>query len=210
MRTKTVPTLIAAVSALAVAGIAYATVPDSGGVIHGCYASKDGALRVIDTGAGGACDPKKETALNWSQTGPTGATGPQGPTGPTGPTGTSHGYYAYGGLLGGTTLGASFVKVGELKGLAAGTYIVSARGLVEDLPKNQEAECKLVAGGNDVQETLVDTFAVGSPRRPFTLSAAATLTGPGSIETDCVSNDTAGFAFTLDVSMTAVAVDALN
>jgi hypothetical protein len=207
MRTKTVPALIAAVSMLAVAGIAYATIPDSGGVIHGCYTTKDGSLRVIDPGAGGACDAKKETALDWNQTGPTGATGPQGPTGPTG---TSHGYYTYGGLLVATALGTSFAKVGELKGLASGTYVVSARGLVEDLPKNQEAECKLVAGGNDVQETLVDTFAVGSPRLPFTLSAAATLTGPGSIETVCESNDTAGFASALDVSMTAVAVDALN
>ena len=133
-----------------------------------------------------------------------------GPQGPVGPAGTSHGYYAYGGLLSASTLGASFAKVGELSGLPAGTYVVSARGLVEDLPKNQEAECKLVAGGSDVQATLVDTFAVGSPRLPFTLSAATTLTGPGSIETDCESNDTAGFAFALDVSMTAVAVNALN
>jgi hypothetical protein len=183
---------------LVAAGIAYATIPDSGGVIHGCYAKKDGAVRVVDPGAGGACDPKKEAALDWNQ------------TGPQGPTGTSHGYYSYGGLLAATTLGGSFAKVGELTGLGPGTYVVSARGLVEDLPNNQEAECKLVAGGSDVQETLVDTFAVGSPRLPFTLSAAATLTVPGSIETDCESNDTAGFAFALDVSMTAVAVDVLN
>jgi hypothetical protein len=191
----------AIVAALAIAGIAYATIPDSTGAIHGCYAKKDGSLRVIDTGAGGACDAKKETPLDWNQS---------GPPGPPGPSGTSHGYYQYGGLLTGTTLGSSFTKVGELKGLPAGTYIVSARGLVEDLPNDQEAECELVAGGTDVQETLVDTFAVGSPRLPFTLAAAATLSAPGSIETDCDSNDSGGFAFALDVSMTAVAVDAVN
>ena len=39
-----------AVLALAVAGIAYAAIPDSSGVIHGCY-SKTGALRVIDSSA---------------------------------------------------------------------------------------------------------------------------------------------------------------
>ena len=57
---------------------------------------------------------------------------------------------------------------------------------------------------------MIDTFAQGSPRLPFTLSAAVVLSAPGSIETDCDSNDTAGFALALDVSMTAVAVDALN
>jgi hypothetical protein len=186
------------------AGIAYASIPDSGGVIHGCYANKDGSLRVIDTGSGGACDSKKETLLNWNQKGPTGARGP------TGPAGASHGYYSYGGLLSFTTLGGSFATVGKLAGLPAGTYVVTARGLVEDLPNDQEAECKLVAGGTDAQETLADTFAVGSPRLPFTLSAAVTLSSPGSIETDCDSNDSGGFAAALDVSMTALAVDAVN
>jgi hypothetical protein len=133
MGTKKATIWIAAVSTLAVTCIASAAIPDSGGVIHGCYASKDGSLRVVDTGASGACDTKKETALDWNQTGPTGATGPQGPAGPPG---TSHGYYTYAGLLASATLGGSFVKVGELKGLAPGTYIVSARGLVEDLPNN--------------------------------------------------------------------------
>src|SRR5581483_143684 len=108
-------------------------------------------------------------------------TGPAGPQGPVGPAGTSHGYSSYGGILSGTTLGWSFTKVGELSNLPAGTYVVSARGLVEDLPKDQEAECRVVAGGTDVQDTLVDTFAVGSPRLPFTLSTAATLSAPGSI-----------------------------
>jgi hypothetical protein len=196
-------TLVVAGFVLA-AGIAYASIPDSGGVIHGCYANKDGSLRVIDTGSGGACDAKKETALNWNQKGPTGARGP------TGPAGASHGYYSYGGLLSFATLGGSFATVGKLAGLPAGTYIVTARGLVEDLPNDQEAECKLVAGGTDVQETLVDTFAADSPRLPFTLSAAATLSSPGSIETDCDSNDSGGFAAAVDVSMTAVAVDTVN
>jgi hypothetical protein len=194
-----------AVAGLALgAGIAYASIPDSGGVIHGCYANKDGSLRVIDTGSGGACDSKKETTLSWNQKGPTGVRGP------TGAAGTSHGYYSYGGLQSFSVLGGSFTTVGELTGLPAGTYIVTARGLVEDLPNDQEAACKLVAGGADVQETVVDTFTVGSPRLPFVLSAAATLGSPGSIETDCDSNDSGGFAAALDVSMTAVAVDAVN
>jgi hypothetical protein len=201
---RTLIVALAVIAALTLAGIAYASIPDSAGVIHGCYSNKDGSLRVIDSGAGGACDSKKETPLNWNQKGPTGARGPSGPTG------TSHGYYSYAGLLSFTALGGSFNTVGKLSGLPAGTYVVTARGLVEDLPNDQEAECKLVAGGSDVQETLADTFAVGSPRLPFTLSAATTLSGPGSIETECDSNDSGGFAAALDVSMTAVAVDTVN
>ena len=57
------------------AGIAYATIPDSAGVIHGCYRN-NGQLRVIDPSNGGACK-NNETGLDWSQTGPQGPPGPR-------------------------------------------------------------------------------------------------------------------------------------
>jgi hypothetical protein len=60
----------AIVGALTVGGIAWADIPYSG-VINGCYATKDGALRVIDTSAGQSCDTKKENPLSWNQSGPT-------------------------------------------------------------------------------------------------------------------------------------------
>ncbi len=56
------------------AGTAYATIPDAGGVIHGCYLTKDGTLRVIDPSAGGACT-SKETAIAWNQQGQPGPPG---------------------------------------------------------------------------------------------------------------------------------------
>jgi hypothetical protein len=72
-----------AVGALALAGaVAYATIPDPKGVIHGCYDS-NGRLRVIDTGRGQLCR-SGETALDWSQIGPPGAAGAQGAVGPRG------------------------------------------------------------------------------------------------------------------------------
>jgi hypothetical protein len=74
----------AVVAAVVIGGIAYASIPDGNAVIHGCYATRDGALRVIDTSAGESCT-KKETPLDWNQTGPTGATGSTGVTGPAGP-----------------------------------------------------------------------------------------------------------------------------
>jgi hypothetical protein len=58
---------------LTAGGFAYANIPDSSGVIHGCYA-KNGALSVVNA-------PKKSCPvgsrpLNWSQTGPQGPVGP--------------------------------------------------------------------------------------------------------------------------------------
>jgi hypothetical protein len=72
------------VAGLAIAGFAYAAIPDSSGVIHGCYATKNGALRVIDSSAKCA---NAELALNWNQVGPRGEPGPAGPAGAQGPKG---------------------------------------------------------------------------------------------------------------------------
>ena len=70
-------------------GMAYATIPDASGVIHGCYTKSTspgtpGALRVIDTGQHCLAS---EIALSWSQQGPAGAAGAAGPAGPAGPKG---------------------------------------------------------------------------------------------------------------------------
>jgi hypothetical protein len=76
---------IAAVTTVALAGgIASATIPDSGGLIHACFKNENGQLRVIDSGD---CGPN-EAALTWNQTGSVGPPGPQGDPGPTGPSGT--------------------------------------------------------------------------------------------------------------------------
>jgi len=111
LRQRGIRLLLATTVLLAVAaGIAYAAIPDSNGVIRGCYQASSGALRVIGsnpTVGGGKCSAG-EKALNWNQRGPTGtkgatgangtkgatgangvtgATGTAGPTGPTGTTG---------------------------------------------------------------------------------------------------------------------------
>ena len=59
------------------AGVAYASIPDEGGVIHACYANKDGVLRIIDPEMGATCT-SKETPVSWSQAGPAGPPGPSG------------------------------------------------------------------------------------------------------------------------------------
>ncbi len=73
---------------VAAAGVAYATIPGSDGVISACRDSKTGMLRAIDAEAGETCDAK-EVLLTWNQTGPQ---GPQGPQGPPGPPGTAAAY----------------------------------------------------------------------------------------------------------------------
>lgn len=70
------------------AGLARAvseTIPDEGGVIHGCY-GESGLLRAVVSSAD--CRPR-ETALDWSVSGPQGPAGPQGIEGPAGPAGVS-------------------------------------------------------------------------------------------------------------------------
>jgi hypothetical protein len=75
----------------AAAGIAYATIPDGGGVFHACVKDESGAVRLIDPGGQGRTGECKqnETGVSWNQTGTTGPAGPQGTTGATGPTGPS-------------------------------------------------------------------------------------------------------------------------
>lgn len=58
--------LVVVVLALVAGGVAYASIPDSSGVIHGCYQKINGQLRVIDPGAGGACS-SSESPLAWNQ-----------------------------------------------------------------------------------------------------------------------------------------------
>jgi len=74
------------VAALAVGGMALATIPGGSGVIHGCYNDVNGGLRVVDDGT--TCKDR-ETAIQWNQLGPQGPQGLPGPAGPAGPPGAS-------------------------------------------------------------------------------------------------------------------------
>ena len=57
--------VLVALAGLAVgAGVTWAAIPDTNGVIHGCYKTAGGTLRVIDVGAGETCKPS-EQSLEW-------------------------------------------------------------------------------------------------------------------------------------------------
>ena len=77
---------VGAVVATALAGtVAWAAIPDAGGVVHTCYSKGQGTWRPIDFPAE-SCRAG-ETQLDVNQKGVKGDTGPQGPEGPPGPKG---------------------------------------------------------------------------------------------------------------------------
>ena len=149
------PAMAVAFVALLVAlgGAAEAAIPDSSGVIHGCY-SNTGQLSVIDS-SNASCGAG-QTALNWNQrgqTGPSGSagatgatgTGASGPKGPAGARGAAGAKGAAGprGAVGpsdafstsaGPTRGiGGTAKLVQRIGLPAGDYVVSAQVKVESL-----------------------------------------------------------------------------
>lgn len=76
--------VVGAAAAGVVAGVAWATIPGSGGVIQGCYQKNVGNLRVVE--ASSDCKPS-ELSVSWNQKGEKGDTGAVGPIGATGPPG---------------------------------------------------------------------------------------------------------------------------
>lgn len=75
--------LVGAAAMATIGGVASAAIPDSSGIIHGCYTKRGGVLRVIDPSAGQFCT-SLETPIQWSQKGPKGDAGPVGTAGPKG------------------------------------------------------------------------------------------------------------------------------
>ena len=82
MRRKPVIAIAAVAGLVLAGGVAYASIPDAGGVIHGCYQKNNGQLRVIDP-ASDSCR-SSEAGLDWNQVGVRGPTGSRGPTGAAG------------------------------------------------------------------------------------------------------------------------------
>jgi hypothetical protein len=74
LRYRPRPATAIALTALVVAlgGVAYATIPDSSGTIHGCYQKGNGNLRVVESSSD--CR-SSEQALDWNQQGRTGPPG---------------------------------------------------------------------------------------------------------------------------------------
>jgi hypothetical protein len=187
------PALVVGITALAVAlgGVAYATIPDSGGVIHGCYLRKVGTLRVIDPSAGQRCSAW-EAPIQWNQTGPhglpgapgtNGATGPAGPAGPAGAQGAPGTADAVYNGVGNQFLPfpAARVSVASVT-VPRGKYLVTGEAIVDNDQHDQTAVCQLFStntGAGFGQETLATITSVD----PDTNTGTATLVANGLIDT---------------------------
>jgi hypothetical protein len=180
------PTVVALtiVGALLVAGgIAYATIPDGGGVIHACYQKNQGALRVIDTDKAQTCSSSENT-LTWSQTGPQGQQGPPGPTGPS-DAWSVDGYNA--GLK--NLPFQTPVDLATTSTLPAGSYFVQAETEAENILSVSTAYfCDLVDSSNTYQETRVTS----SDWVTIPVQAVITLTSPDTISLQCEAANSAG------------------
>ena len=175
---------------VSVSGVAYAAIPETDGVIHGCYAKHNGALRVIDTSTGAACKGN-EVALPWSQS---------GPPGPPGPSGATVAYY--GRQFGpGIQLGPDLVTVASVT-VPAGNYSVVAKG-------------GAFGGGIGTCEltfppslSAIDAATVGSGFGTGVLMTASGLPLGGTIAVQCFSQVDPVSAD--DWRITAIKVDQLN
>jgi hypothetical protein len=154
---------VLAVIGLVVGGIAFATIPDSSGVIHGCYSKNNGALRVIDDSVSQCSN--KENALNWNARG------------------TSHAYHASDPTV--IALSTTPTTILSLN-LPAGSYVVVGKtntfGLV-----NYNVSCTL-----DAASQLDQTFVNADDQRAsLSLESSLVLASSGAVSMNCTS-DTAG------------------
>ncbi len=76
IKLKYVVGLVVVILGVATTVAVLASIPDSSGVVHVCYKTSNGFLRVMDS-ATTTCS-SGETSLNWNQTGPQGPAGPAG------------------------------------------------------------------------------------------------------------------------------------
>jgi hypothetical protein len=196
--------LVVAVGGLAAGGIAWAAIPDSNGVIHGCYQASSGTLRVIGTNptvGGGKC-AGNEIALNWNQTGPKGptgakgatgaegptgpkgATGPDGPTGPTGQRGPSDAWDTRNFLTVPIPRHVDTV-VGSLA-LPAGKFLVSGKTSMQDTEAGSDFSCALVAPPVAFDLTVA-TSTAGFQNLVLPLQGTVTLFSSQTVFLSCSS-----------------------
>ncbi len=201
--TKPAVVALVIVGALAVAGgIAYATIPDSSGVIHACYhvngqGSVDGSgtLRVIDpssTNKDGSACKHDEKALDFNQKGPQGDQGQQGIQGLPGATGPSDVWSVDGCCA--TGKGLPFQTPENLATtptLPDGSYFVQAETEAENTIFNVSNDyfCDLVDSSNHVYQ---DTRVTSSDWVTIPVQAVITLTSPDTISLQCEDANQAG------------------
>jgi hypothetical protein len=199
---KGVALLVSSIGVLAVAGgLVYATIPDTSGLVHGCYAKSTGNLRVIDDSSS-SCK-SNEQSLTWN------ATGPQGPPGPAGPGGNGFA----------TDSGFDPIPIAEnteVVGLTLpeGSYLLTGKVVVGDSSQTNVVVCELSNGGTGGGPSILDISQ--SPN--LQASSVATLALVGSVELTqsatisivCTAQNTTFNGFAQYAHLNAVQVAALQ
>ncbi|HMQ02488.1 MAG TPA: hypothetical protein PKD26_01045 [Pyrinomonadaceae bacterium] len=214
----------AAAAVIISAVIAFANIPGANGVIHGCYDTSTGAVRVIDFEAGAKCRIPGEAALNWNQTGPQGpqgpagpqgpigfqgpqgVPGPQGPQGPQGPAGINGAatFATSGGLV---ALDAGLTQIVS-KTLPPGNWVVVATATIVSPTYTEEevvtSECVLRNGGSEIGWTsdrryidATDSNTIDNARVSLTLNGGAFLPQGGVISLWCAQPNAPGTSHAL-------------
>ncbi len=215
MRRRTALTFAASAGLVLAGGVAVAAIPGADGVIHGCYVTKSGALRVTDDGQ---CR-NGETALSWSQTGPKGEPGqpgqpgPPGEQGPPGPAGAGNEIWfesrAAEVIIPGSPPGPVTWHVIADVDVPAGSYHLNGATTIDfggtNLPDN-EGRCELRAGGSQVAPE--SKFVVpGGMTTPMSVVDVLTVSAPTTIEMRCFAFHAIGV---LNTTLTATKVAAVH
>jgi hypothetical protein len=230
MLRRSVVLAVVAAALAAVGGVAYASIPDSSGVIHACYLRSGGSLRVVDASVTGC--KSTETALNWNQQGPpgpagpagpagptgatgaTGATGPAGPAGPAGTSGAAHGYFG----TDSNSLGPGQTQdIVTVSNLPTGTYLVWADIEVDGINDTATVFCGLYSGSQLLNPstggawiTTVQTSGVSGSQGSAGISGATTLASGTQLRLHCANDDSSNASADIAGTVTALKVDQLN
>lgn len=181
--------------------VVYASIPDTGGVIHACYDSGNRMLRVIDTESGEACRTQ-EMALSWNKMGPQGPQGPQGSEGPRGP---SDGYVTS--LIPANAKNVDNRTVNVLSlSLPAGDYLLSASVRVE---RNQSGTstvfCDLRVGGGPFPTGYLERLDGADAVATMAATNGISLTSNEMVHLTCSAFGDDGTSVTL-ADLTAIKV----
>jgi len=162
-------------------GIVYATIPDSLGVIHGCYVKSTGTLRVIDSSLS-RCKAF-EHPLKWS------VIGPQGPPGPAGPGSAA---FAADSGFNPIFIGDESTEIVSLN-LGAGSYVFTGKVVVGDTTASNVIICSLfndgMGGGPSILDTSQTPTLAAANFSTLPLVGSLTLTGNATISITCAAQN---------------------
>ena len=183
----------AVLAAVVVGGVGYASIPDSSGVIHGCYQTKgmNHKLSVVNSAVTANC-PHGYTGLDWNANGSNGYS-----------TQTSE-----------TFLMDTLTPVASLT-LPPGSYVINAdTWLYNESPSNSSSldTCELVFGTatDEVTAGLLGPSSAPLNEQTPSMTVSGSVTTSTDATLSCEAGGNTGLTYAWTASMTAVQVGSLN